>query len=258
MPTFGGKKRVCYFLLGLFFSIPAVAASGHMYIGSSLGASFAKLGNSYPQIAYLSGATITDAYPLNSNRASTPVFSVNGGYEFTGANWQPAIALGLGVYTNLADYGYNGQLIETAQGDPSSTLYNYSYRINSSRVMAEIQFTWMLWKLSPFINFGAGTARNSLTGYTETPVTSTGFVALPPFQSQTNVNFAYQAGLGVSAAFNFAGSVSDFPKERISVGYRYVNLGTTAFGTRGSVYPYQLNTGLFKTNDLYLSYTHLF
>lgn len=258
MPTIGCKKRLISFLSLFFFSIPAFSAYGHIYAGASLGASFAKLDNRSPQISYLSGALITDAYPLNSTNASTGIFGINGGYEFTGINWRPAVALGLGIYSLLVDYDYKGQLIETPAGDPSSTLYNYTYSINNTRVMAEIQLTWMFCHFSPFINFGAGPAWYRMNGYTETPATSNGFTALPPFRSHTNVNLAYQAGFGVSTAFNFAGSQSDFPQERISVGYRYVDLGTTTFKTRGSVYPYRLKTGLLTTNDVYLSYTHLF
>lgn len=258
MFTLDYKKRVISFITLSFFSIPAFSACGHYYLGTSLGASFAKLSKSSPQIAYVSGDTITDDYPLNSTRVSTAVVSVNGGYEFIGAGWRPAVALGLGVYNNPTNYFYNGQVIETPAGDASSTLFNYSYEISSTRALVEIQLTWLLGKLSPFIHFGVGPAWNKMSSYTETAATSTGYSALPPFQNKTDVNFSYQAGLGISTAFNFAGVQSDFPQERISVGYRYVNLGTTSFGIRNSDYPYQLKTGVLASNDVYLSYTHLF
>jgi hypothetical protein len=259
MSTIVCKRRLVSLFALFFFSMPALSANGHIYAATSLGWSYAKLSNSSPQISYASGDLITDAYPLKSyNKASASAFSINGGYEFSGLNWQPAIALGLGVYTNPADYGYNGQLVETAAGDPASALYNYSYDVNSTRLMAEIQFTWILGKLSPFINLGIGPAWTKLSGYSEKTATSTGYPALSPFQAHTTVNFAYQAGLGVSTSFNFAGSQASFPHERLSLGYRFVNLGTTSFGTRGSEYPYHLNTGWLKTNDVYLSYTHLF
>lgn len=251
------KKRFTSLLALSFFSFPAFSACGHIYVGTSLGASFALLGKHTPQISY-DDNLLMDAYPLNNRRGAAPIISINGGYEFLGDNWKPAVALGLGLYSNPTDYDYHGQLIETALGDPSSTLYNYNYNINTTRLMAEIQLTWMLGKLAPFINFGAGPTWNKMDGYTETAITSTGYPALPPFRSHTNVNFAYQAGFGVSTAFNFPVCHSDTTHERISVGYRYANLGTTAFGTRGSPYPFSLKTGLLKSNDIYLSYTHLF
>ena len=110
----------------------------------------------------------------------------------------------------------------------------------------------------PFINIGIGSAWNRLNGYKESPVDSTGYVALPPFQSHTNSNFAYQVGLGVGYAFNFDRYEADYQHERISLGYRYVNLGDASFGTRGAVYPYSLDTGRLISNEAYLTYTHLF
>jgi hypothetical protein len=257
MLTKNYKNTNIFFVL-LFFSIPAFSAQGHIYLGGSLGGSMAILNKNMPIISYSSGTLITDAYPLNNIRNSTAIFSINSGYEFVGANWKPAVALGFGIYSNLDDYTYKGQLIETAEGDLSDTLYNYSYTIKSSRVMAEVKLIWTFNKLSPFVDFGIGAAWNKMNGYSETATTSTGYTALPPFQSNTNTNIAYQAGFGLSTAFNFAVSKANFLQERISLGYRYVNLGTTSFGTRGIDYPYHLNTGLLKTSDVYLAYTHLF
>jgi len=241
----------------LLFAAPAFSTLGHVYLSGSVGPSYAKLGKSTPRISYLSGVLITDAYPLKSDYSLSVTLSVNGGYEFTGAKWMPAIMLGCGGYFN-PQYYYRGQAVETAAGDPSSTLYNYHYHINTTRLMAEMQLTWILAYVSPFINLGVGPAWNRASGYKETAVTSTGYPPLPPFHSQTNLNCAYQAGLGISTAFNFCENQSCVQQERVSVGYRYVYLGKTAFGTRGSAYPYQLNTGSLMLNDVYFSYTHLF
>jgi len=251
------QKRFIGFLSLCFMSIPALSANGHIYLSSSLAASFAELNKNTPVINYDSGL-LMDAYPLKSTHASSAVFGFNGGYEFIPANHRIAIALGVGLYTNAADYNFDGQLVETASGDPSSTLYNYTYYINSTRLMAEIQLTWLMKKISPFIDFGVGPAWNRIGGYSESPATSNGYVALPPFQSNTNVNLAYQVGFGISTAGNFAVHHADFKQDRVSLGYRYVNLGSTSLGTRGAVYPFHLNTGSLTTNDVYLSYTHLF
>jgi hypothetical protein len=256
--TIACKNILIGFLASFFFFIPTCSANGHIYLGASVAASFAQQGTASPQISYFSGDIITDAYPHNNNNASTAIFGINAGYEFSGAHWNPSIAFGLGIYSNLVDYNYQGQVIETAAGDASTTLYNYSYNINSKRLMAEVQLSWLVAKLSPFLNFGVGTSWNRMNNYHEMQINSTSYPPFPPFQTRTNDNIAYQAGIGLSTAFNFASTKSDDPKERISLGYRYVNLGTTAFRTRGSVYPFVLNTGLLKTNDVYLSYTHLF
>jgi hypothetical protein len=258
MQLFFCKNRFIGFISLCIFSFPAFSASGHMYAGMSFAGSHANLSKNTPEITYLSGVQITDDYPLNDSNKSRAVVSLNGGYEFPGACWMPNIAVGLGFYTTPVDYHLKGQVIETVAGDPSATLYNYTYDINSTRLMAEVQFTWMVNKLSPFISLGAGSVWNRMNDYTETPVDNTGFVAQPPFRSNTNVNFAYQAGFGFTTAFNFAKSSSDFLQERISIGYRYANLGHTSFATRGITYPFSLKTGVLTTNDIYISYTHLF
>lgn len=242
----------------LFFPfIPVFSTCGHFYAGVSVGPSYAKLGNNNPKISYESGSLITDAYPLSSNRSLSVTMSVNGGYEFMGAHWKPSTALGLGVYFNPQDYHYSGRVIETAAGSASSTLYNYHYKMNSTRAIAEMQLTWILAYVSPFINFGIGAAWNKADSYRETAVSSTGYSPVPFFHSRTNLNFAYQVGLGISAAFNFV-SKSDFLRERVSVGYRYVGSGKTSFGTRGFTYPHRLHTGSLTSDDVYFNYTHLF
>jgi hypothetical protein len=250
-------SRVLFFAL-FFFPMFAFSKEGHVYLGAQVGPSFAKLSKKNPQISYVSGVPITDAYPLNNNQAVAVMLNLNGGYEFTGANWKPAIALGVGVYFNPQDYHYRGKVIETAEGDPSNTLFNYSYKIKTVRALAEIQFTWILPYLSPFINFGLGPVWNKAHSFTETAVTDTGYTALPPFQAHTKLNVAFQVGVGVSAGFNFKKVDSGCPRERISVGYHYAYLGPTSFDTRGSDYPYPLKTGSLMTNDLYFAYTHLF
>jgi len=241
------------------FAIPgAMAATGHAYLGTSLAGSHARLGNSSPQISYFSGATITDAYPLNDNYALKAVWGINGGYQFTGQDKMPSVALGLGAYSTLSGYGFDGRLIETAAGDSGATLYHYDYKIKSARLMAEAQLSWAFGEAIPFVDAGIGAAWNRSSGYGETAVTSMGYPPLPGFQSRTHRNLAWQAGFGLGEAFNFGQSKSDYQHERMAIGYRYVDTGTASFGGRNAIYPYALNLGTLRTNDVYISYTHLF
>lgn len=248
-------KLVSSFVLFLI-SISIFAANSY-YIGGSIGASRASVGDTYPSITYYHDE-LTDAYPIHGSQATKPIINVNVGYEFEGLGFRPAIAVGLGVYSALGDYHYNGQLIETAIGDPSSTLYHYQFQVQSTRFMAEAQFAWILGKFIPFMNIGLGPAWVRMSDFSESPVNSTGYVPLPPFQSQTNINLAYQVGLGIGYAFNFKNGISNNQHERIALVYRYANLGDASFGTRGTVYPYHLDTGRLTTNELYIAYTHLF
>lgn len=238
-------------------SLPAFATAGHYYIGGSLSSTYGSIDNTNPQISYVSGVRIYDNYPINSRSVSTLGMSLNGGYEFAGDHWRPAIALGIGVYNTPVGYDFNGTVIETVTGDAPFTAYNFTYNMINTRVMAEAQFSWLVGRVSPYINIGFGPSWNRANGYTETPLSNAGFVALPPFQSKESLNIAYQVGLGVSTAFNYTNPSSEFKPERISIGYRYVYLGQTSFDTRGIDYPYSLNTGLLTSNDVYISYTHL-
>lgn len=227
------------------------AANGHFYAGVDAAASSPKLSLAYPVIAYTSGVLITDAYPIDDQSNTASVIGLHAGYEYTGHDKKPAIALGLGVYTTPGNYQFNGRVIETAVGDDPTHLYDYTFSIKSTRLMAEAQFTWDRFQyLNPLLTIGAGPVWNQMNDYAETVASPNGFVALPPFQNRTQFNFAYQLGIGLCSEFNNK-------HERIAVAYRYVNLGTTAFGARAAVYPFQLNTGTLSTNEVYVAYTHI-
>lgn len=239
------------------FSTSLFAQEGHVYLGGSFGATIGHINDTDPIIHYYNG-DLTDFYPIEDDDTTTVIGGANIGYEFVGRGMMPAIALGLGLYGTPDHYGYSGDLIETATGTPPSTLYDFGFGINNIRLMAEAQFTWFCHQWTPFINVGVGASWNRMEGYEETPDTSDGFVALPPFENNTETNFAYQAGFGIGYAFGSGSWKGDFNHERISVGYRYVSLGDAEFETRGDVYPYGIDIGDLSANEIYLSYIHLF
>lgn len=258
MNTSGRVSRYLSFSLLSFLSLPALSSADHVYFGVSMAASSARMANHSPQISYLSGDIITDSYPLTRKRSSKPVFNVNTGYEFAGEHWKPAVAIGLGLYSNLADYTYNGQVVETAAPDASTLLYHYNYKVASTRLMAEIQFTWIMARVSPFINIGVGGSGNRARQYNETAINDTSYPPLPPFHANTQSHVAYQAGFGLSTAFHVGHANTDYQPERITLGYRYVDAGKSSFGIRNDIYPFALNTGSLKVNEIYIGYTHLF
>lgn len=257
MTHFLSKKQILIGIFAFLSTGSSYAALGHFYLEGTTGVSLSKLDHANPRISYDNGI-FNDAYPLHGNQSNRMMMSGNIGYELTGSNGIPSLALGVGLFGTPTDYSYTGHLIETPLGDTSNTLYNYRFNVNSIRLMAEAQLSWTIGNIVPFINGGIGSAWNRLSGYNEIPVASSGFVALPPFQSHTNTNFAYQVGVGLGYGFNFAAPASAFKQERVSLGYRYANLGTASFKTRGQVYPYPLNFGKIQSNEIYLSYTHLF
>lgn len=240
-----------------FLSSPTFATCGQGYLGGSVEAAFSYLTNSHPSINYYDGQ-LTDFYPLNQTNSTRTVLSLNGGYEFFGSGYQPAIALGLGVYTNPTRYHFNGQVNEAVTGETPFSLYHYAYQVRSTRLMAEAKFTWQFKQFLPYIDLGIGSAWNRFSNYSESPATVDNFVVYPPFQSSTRANFAYQAGVGVGYGFNFNPCRQGEKHERVALGYRYANAGAVASGIRNADYPYKLNAGHLATNSLYLSYTHLF
>lgn len=245
-------------LVSLFFiSTPLFATCGQGYIGGSVEAAFANIDNSHPSIRYYDNL-LTDFYPANQDSSTRTVLNLNGGYEFFGQGYMPAIAVGLGVYTNPTAYRYKGHVNEQAADDPAFLLYNYSYKIRSTRLMAEGKFTWQIKQFLPYIDIGLGSAWNRLNHYSETAATAENYVVYPPFRSSTRTNFAYQAGLGLGYGFNFNPCCTGEKHERVSLGYRYANVGNISSGIRNADYPFRLNVGNLSTNSVYLAYTHLF
>jgi hypothetical protein len=251
------KNILCCLLSSFFLSTAAVADDGHFYLSGSLGASRAAIGKTAPQIVYF-GNLVSDSYPVNNNQSIATAFGLNGGYEFSGVNFKPAIAIGLGVYRTLSDYTYKGQLVESIFGGPGVPVLNYKYNILNTRLMAELRFIWILGKFAPFVNLGAGTAWTRNYSYSESRINNAVIPPPPAFASHTNIHPAFQAETGVSYLFNFGKSKTDFQHERISLGVRYEAVGDATFGTRGPAYPFALDTGRLTAYDLFLSFTHLF
>lgn len=245
-----------YILIALFFLNVSAYAFNHLYVGGTVGANNEWIDNHSPSILY-HDETLLDEYPLRNRHNTSFLLGLNGGFEFEGNHFIPALELGLGLYATPGENRYHGQLIETAIGDPSSTLYDYRFKLNSIRLMVETQFTWSVNQFLPFISVGIGSAWNRLYGYKENPIDSTGYVALPPFKSYNNNNFAYQLGFGLGYAFNIGNNYTGHCHDRVALAYRYVDVGNVKFGIRGSDYPYQLKFRRLNNHEIYLNYTHL-
>lgn len=222
------------------------------YLGGSVGGSVGKTGDDNPTIMY---SGITDEYPTNSNSSTSVLLSLNGGYEYLFPKQGVSIAAGLGFYYAGA-YKYKGNLIETASGGTPTQLYNYSYDVKSYRLMLEGQVNWIFGNIAPFVNAGIGPAWNEARGYKEIPDSGSIYDPLDRFDNNTITSLAFQIGFGISYLFNFGDNFSPLQSERLSLGYRYVQLGKVEFATRQSSYPYKLDTGTFRANEAYLLYTH--
>lgn len=248
-------KRLPLVILTSFFTTFSYASQNHWLLSIATGSSTAGISTSSPEINYY-GGSLLDSYPLNSKNDTAAVFDVLAGYEFPHSGFIPSIGLSLGVYATT-HYDYNGKLRESAVGVPMSTLYEYHFRLQNTRLMAQLQLFWLFDHLAPFLDVGIGSAWNHATHYGEDPINNSGYVVLNPFRSQTSQNLAYQFGAGIHYQWHCS-SEQSASYERISLGYRYVNVGDTSFGTRGMNYPYVLSLGNLYANEVYLAYTHLF
>lgn len=245
-------KKILLTLLILSSSAYALPNGNYIYMSGLVSSSRLKIANTMPTINYNS---FTDVYNIPTNIQSSFAGGLRGGYEFSSFGQGVSFDLGLGVYTG-SSYEYYGTLVETADGDPDSTLYNFRFNIRSIRVMAETQLNLLFGNISPFINGGIGPAWNNTQQYTEYSSNDSNYPPLPPFKNKTRTSMAWQVGLGIS--YVFAQNPDATPNQRLALGYQYVNLGQSETGERGDEYPYSLIPGAITANEIYFSYTHLF
>ena len=228
------------------------SAKGRPYIGIIAGASIANIGKL--QIDETANPVAGHNKYLPTNKHSSAVlYGINGGYEFK-IKSNLLLSLGLGIYQS-SNHSSKGQRWAVYPYDPSSNSheFDYEYKVQSTRLMLETQFAWPVHfskiKLIPFVSLGAGPALSFANSYQETEVAPVG--ASVSFKTKTNIRFAYQLGAGISCPFNA-------DQSRLSIAYRYVDLGKAHFNSRADNLPYQLDVGKIKAHEVYLSYTHLF
>ncbi len=248
----------CLLTLGCILCSTVYALDGKFYFGDNFGVNIATLSNQNPAISY-NNPSITDTYSLNSDKNLSGMWGLDSGYEQIGKGFIPNVALGLGMYGIWQPYHYAGQMTETI-GNTSQTLYDYRFKLRSYRVMAETKLSWNVkYNILPLIDLGVGPAWNYTSNYSELIApTNNNSVTLPPFQSKTNTNVAYQVGVGLSYGFNFATRPDNLKYNYITVEYRYVYLGKIALNARGPQYPYSLALGKLIAQEVFLNLTHLF
>ena len=231
----------------------------HPYLSGELSQDTISNSISQPVISYYDNQ-INDAYPLNKNRVNTTQWSVHSGYE-----WQPLsskwiFSAGIGFYNDVKPYTRSGAMDESILGDNPTHLYDYELQGMNRRLMFETSALYA-WNnhLFGYADAGVGRAWNKLYGYQETVATPDGFVALAPFQDNTTTNIAYQFGGGLGYAFNlFSSPENSTNRERLSMGYRFVNLGKAALNIRDNTYAYPLDFGTLKAQEWYCRFTYLF
>lgn len=249
-------RKIFFILFIALISTNALSYSikRHTYLSAGIGINSTHLGSPTP-IHYYNGM-LTDDYPLSHSTERLNFFNLNAGYEFNFSDSLPLIAVGIGFYNTPSYVSYKGRLNETVTGDPIQTLFQYKFHLKNMRTMLETRLTWMIKQFKPYIDAGVGVSWINVNHYRETPVDNIGYVALPPFESSVTAHFAYQLGIGLGYLFNFSPQSTNMSHEQINLGYHFVSLGNSYFGTRGMNYPYHLKLGHLSANEFYLSYTH--
>ncbi|MBU0744922.1 MAG: porin family protein [Gammaproteobacteria bacterium] len=233
------------------------SAIGHPYLGVIGGMSIAKIGKDQrdPPNDAINGY---DQYlPTNGHKVAL-LYGVNGGYEFKlGPN--ALLSLGAGIYHN-SNFSSDGQVYynypptDIDNSSDKEHSFNYKYKLQSIRLMFETQLAWQFdlnkSKLIPFVMCGIGPSWNFANNYEESLVNPLRDPR-PGFKSHTKTNFAYQVGAGIAIPFNV-------DHDRVSIAYRYSNLGKARFDNRETYPLYQLDIGKIKTQEIYIGYTHLF
>lgn len=232
----------------------AFAATNRPYVGVTAGISIVQMGSNQVDRTQEALGNGSLEYQADNNISNAGVFGLNGGYEFA-IGKKTLLALGLGVYQTLQHKG-DGKVWWNLDNSYYHIM-DYSYKVQNLRLMLEAQLTEQMsidkFSLNPFISVGVGPSWNDANSYEETIANKDVMPNLTgPFRSNTKRNIAYQIGFGISMPFNA-------DNDRISLGYRYVDLGEATFSARAdSSSPFNLNTGSIKSNEIYLSYTRLF
>lgn len=264
------KSLVCKTIICMVFSLIVVTTNvaaaepenskksivdshhGSLYLGIIAGTTAAIVGEQ--QLDTTQGISNGCLRYLPTNNYSwAALYGINVGYEFKLESYENnLVSFGIGIYQS-SNYAAKGQAW-FIYPNSDDALANYAYKLQSTRFMAELQlarqFELKKIKLIPFVTFGIGPALNFANSYQETKVGST-YPLAAGFKTQLNIRFVYQAGVGVACPFNA-------DRDRLSIAYRFVDLGNAHFDSAEGYPLYQLNVGRIRANEIYLGYTHSF
>lgn len=225
-------------------------SDGYPYFGIIAGASFTNIGKEQTDTS-LGTQGLHYKYLSTDSYSGAVLYGINGGYEFK-VRSNMLLSLGLGVYQG-SNYSAKGQEFVVNPVGDSSFRTDYTYKVRSTRLMLETQLAWRVYishteKIIPFITMGAGSALNYANSYHEA---DPAIGNRADFKPHSNICFAYQLGAGISYPFNDDNS-------RLSISYRYIDLGKARFGARESGSAYFLDVGNIKANEIFIGYVHLF
>lgn len=141
------------------------------------------------------------------------------------------IDIGIGLSFYYMNYGViSGIEYPMINGGVFDTL-DYSFKAQSMAAMLEPKFIYAKYNIQPYAILGFGPSWNRLYDYDEVPSDPNGGAAPASnlFRSNTNVDFAYELGLGLQ--YVLPEHPHDLFKYLVSADYRYMHMGKGELGT---------------------------
>lgn len=207
----------------------------------------------YYQISVATGITsigattnlgLTDAivnrYVANRKSKLLVFFGAGLGYRFRSIH---PVSMALGAAFYYITWGRYGGIVHPAFSlNPAFDTLNYSYHLSSALLWLEQYWMFGRGHWRPYLFLGFGAAWNNTFDYREVPTNPNGSAApiAVAFKSKVQPYFSYGIGVGI----NYLLSNN---KTRISVGYRYINLGKGRLGMT----PLQTTSERLSTGRLY-------
>ena len=222
------KIVVCCVGSTLFASMASAGAMGDVAQAPerqhvmALSGGFANMRADHAQ-SYLGTDDNVFTYASQGRSHNTGMVGVFLGEEFNAPQINPALRFQAGLeYAYFGNNKRNGS--HTVGIEPStSTLYQYSYAIQSQQLMAVAKILTMQHAVYlPYVSVGLGAAFNHSEQFKASTL-ETGSVNLTPhYQDGSKTAFTYALGAGVETR------MSDHL--RFGLGYRFTDLGKASFG----------------------------
>ena len=192
--------------------VPPPADFGGWYLRGDIGFSNQKV-KSLDNALYYTPGTSVQHQGLGFDTAG--IFGIGAGYQFN--NWFRADVTG--EYRGNANF--HGMDLVSFNGAPSG-VDNYGGSKSEWLFLANAYAdlgTW--WCITPFVGVGIGTSRNTISGFTDTGL-STGGPSLAYGATASKWNFAWALHAGLAYKVS--------PSLTMEIAYRYVDLGDAMSG----------------------------
>jgi opacity protein-like surface antigen len=163
--------------------------------------------------------------------------------------WFPAYSFGI-LYEALFSSTMSGDI--TQYSLPEFKNYTYKWNVSSNLLMVSTKFNIINYqRILPYLSAGIGAAFNHVSGYSETAVPNVTARQSPQFGTNSETQFAYQAGAGVDVQLH--------PAWLVSLGYQFLSRGSlnSGFG-RDSWSNNLLALRSYQSNAIILGATYVF